>query len=208
MQKENQNPEIDKLFEEYDQIDINDDYRIIDFVEKHFDYLTHYKSDNITVLENIATMLYEYTESLGLRHQYKQIINRKEAITDFISRLKGKSSFFDTHFFNIEFNYVLALQDRKDYHRAIQTLKTLVTLYPKDEDVVHELRVTRFAVRQKGYNLIYILALIIIFCTLFFQIIFNLTKLELASNVEIALFVLTALIYYIDKYNQNVILGS
>ena len=204
MKTENPTPKISELFDKYNQIEDNADQKIINFAEKHFENLIHYRSDNIMVIEGISTILIDYLGALGLCHKYRKIIDNKDIIIDFISQLKGKSSKYETHFHDIEFTYAIALiEQEKNFRYALLILKRLNQLYPNDEDITRILRETKFAIRGRWYIFSLVVASIIASATLVLKFLVSSEKLEIVSGITWILLVVILIVYFIDMYRAK-----
>lgn len=204
MKTENPTPEIDELFDEYNQIEDDADQQIINFAEEHFENLIHCKSDDVVIIEGISTILIDYLGALGLCHKYKQIIDNKDIIINFISQLKGKSSKYEIDFHDVEFTYAIALiEQEKNFQNALLILNRLNQLYPNDEDITRILRETKFAARGKWYILIFISTSIIASITLLLKFLLKSEKLEIVSGISWALIVIILIVYFIDLYREK-----
>ena len=84
------NINIDKLFEEFNKIDDEDNIALIDFVEKHFDLFINFKTDDIEIIEDIASIFNDYYGTLGICNHWTQIALKRKPIIDFYKPIKGK----------------------------------------------------------------------------------------------------------------------
>jgi len=196
--------DIDELFEEFNKIDDSDNIALIDFVEKHFDFLINFKTDDINIIEDIASIFNDYYGTLGICNRWTQIELRRKPIIDFIKQLEGKSTKFGQHIYDIEYVFATTQTDSgKNLKAAIQSLKTINEMFPKDEDIVLELRKTKFFHRQKTYQRVFILGLIVVFGTMILRLIYDSKELEIMSLVTWAFFILLILIKQIDNYKSK-----
>ncbi len=199
------NLNIDVLFEEYNKIDNEDNAALINFVEKHFDFLINFKTDDVEVVEDIATIFNDYFEALGICNHWSQINLKRKPIIDFLQQLKGKSSKFERHLYDIEYIFAATqVNSGKNLKPAIKSLRKLNGQFPKDEDIIGELRKAKFIFRQKIYLKIFIFELILIFGTILLRLNNKSEELELISEVIWAFFILLIIIQWIDKYKSNI----
>ncbi len=117
--------DINILFEEFNKIDDEDNVALIDFVEKHFDFLISLKTNDIEIVEDIATIFNDYFEALGICNHWTQINLKRKPIIDFLQQLKEKSSKFEKHFYDIEYIFAATQVDNgKNLKPAIKSLKS------------------------------------------------------------------------------------
>ena len=122
----------------------------------------------------------------------------------FINQLKGKSSKFEKLLYDIEYVFATTQTDsRKNLKTAIQSLKTINEMFPKDEEIILELRRAKFVYRQKTYQIFFILGLFVVLGTILLRLTYDSKELELISGVIWAFFILLILVQQIDNYKSK-----
>ena len=175
-----------------------------DFVERHFDLLINFKTDDIEIIEDIASIFNDYYGSLGICNRWTQIALKRKPIIDFIKQLEGKSTKFGQHLYDIEYVFAATQTDSgKNLKAAIQSLKTINEMFPKDEDIILELRKTKFVYRQKRYQVLFILGLVVVFGTFILRLIYDSKEIELISLAVWAFFIFLILVQQIDNYKSK-----
>ena len=196
--------DIDNLFERFNEINDEDNVALIDFVEKHFDFLINFKTDDIEIVEDIASIFNDYYGTLGICNHWTQIELKRKPILDFVQQLKGKSLKYEKHLYDIEYVFATTQTDSgKNIKSAIKSLEKLNEQFPKDEDIILELRKAKFVLRQKTYQRIFILGLILVIGTFLLRLNYKIKELELISVVIWTFFILLILIQKIDNYKSN-----
>ena len=201
---ENTDKKLDLVLKTYNEFGEKEDDYLIKFINEHYDFLINYDTHDIKPIEDIAYMFNDYYFSLGICNHWKQIIEKRKDMIGFVSQLESRSKKYDRLFRDIEYVYATTLMnDGNNYKQAITTLKMLQEKFPKDEAVKLDFSIAKLYLRNKIYNVLSILGLIIIFGTLILRLVMNMSNLEPYSNIGWGILLLTILIQYIDKYNSK-----
>ena len=203
------NLNIEQIQSEFDKVDESDDIGTIEFVEKYYDFLINYESTDIEKLEDISEIFSIYYSCLGICNRWTDIITNRDRVIDFVNKLKDKREDYNELYYNIEYVYSQALIEHgNDLKKAIQVLKKLHELNPKDEDIILSLRQTKYSLRNKTYKVLLIISLIIIFSSLILRLLIDLKDYKIYTEIPWILLIGIFLTQYIDNYKSQKIPSS
>ncbi len=193
-----------EVLEQFDKIDEDEDVEIINFMEKHYDILINYNSEDIEIINEIADTLAIYFFALGECNYWTDIINKRKEIITFVEKLKGKREVYKEIYSDIEIVYCDALVEQgRNYRTAFNSLKELNKLSPRDESIILKMRRVNYLARFKQYKIIGILIMIIGLGSMTLRLFVNTFQLKLVSDFFWFGFVGIFLIQSIDSYISN-----
>ncbi len=195
------NQKLNQLIESYNEIEEKDYMGVIELIAPNLDLITDYSSDDIEELKEIAWIINEYFGSMAMHNHWTNIIEQRDCSIKFMQQLKEKSiKDYNRHRLDIDYIYSSALlsKDQK-YSEAINVLKQLSIIDPKDELLIMELSIAKYKLRRRFYNASLIFILIIMLgCT--FLSFYGIDEAKIVSNVSLALILIIGLVGYVDYY--------
>lgn len=144
------------IIEEYNELNEYDHDSIIEFIDKNFDLIINFKSDTALENEDYSILIRNYFDSLFETGQYSKIIDQIESARSFFNQFDTKSNILKRNYIDIEFTYVLALDQKFESPQlCITKLHELKSLDPTNENIDHtlsniktQLKINKFKIMQ------------------------------------------------------------
>ncbi|MCU4166765.1 hypothetical protein [Carboxylicivirga caseinilyticus] len=189
------------IIDNLDNISEDDNEKFIEEIEKDYDFIIGYQTNEIEELENISNTLAEYYHSLGLCNQWSKIIDRRNEVQTIISKLKGKSEEYLECYTDVEFVYACTLlESGKKINDSISVFKELTDLLPNDEAIQLKLKIAKYNRRMKVYTILWITSLGFSFVFMIFRYFKGPTPYRFYSDIGWGMYILFFLLGFIDRY--------
>lgn len=154
---------IKEIIDKYDEIDIYDNKTTVDFINRYYDLLVNYKTEDISEIEDVSLLLRDLFSTLSIMGRFTELIEKRKDVKNFIGQLRGKSKLFYDYYLEVEYLYSEALTiNRTEYKEAISVLEGLHNIDPQNENFIDNLKHARLYLRRKIYVKISMLGVLVV----------------------------------------------
>jgi len=155
-------------------------------------------------VEDVSEIFSIYYSCLCICNRWTDIIENRDRIINFVNKLKDKREDYNELYCDIDYVYSQALIEQgNDFKKAIEVLKKINELKPKDEDIIRSLRQTKYSRRTKVYKVLRTISLIIIFFSFVLRLLIDMNYNIMYIVLPWIIFVGIYLIQYVDNYKSK-----